>query len=106
MVPSRFNFVEPVRCEMQIAADRIRNRLRFVVVVHAGEITPAFVAAKFDQTGADHDAKPEPAKKPDHEKRRPAFWERAAIEQRAKKDRQETGLEQLRFPAVAVPNLT
>src|SRR5712692_7789204 len=105
MVPGRFEFVEPMRREMQITADRARDRLRFVMIVEASEIAPARVAAHFDEAGADHDAKAEPAKKPDDKKRRPAFRKWPAIEQRTEKDRQEPGLEQLDFPAVTVPNL-
>lgn len=105
MVPSRFEFVEPVRREMEITADRIWDRLRFVVIIQTGEIAPARVAAQFDETGPDHDAKAEPPKKPDDEKRWPTFRKWPRIEQRAEKDRQEASLEQLGFPAVAVPNL-
>src|SRR6266403_1664082 len=105
MVPDCFDVVEPVRREMQIAADRIRDRLRFVMIVKAGEIAPAGVTAQFDQTGADHDAKAEPAKKPDDKKRRRGFWEWPRVKYRAKKDRQEPRLKQLSFPTVTIPNL-
>src|SRR5436190_2237780 len=64
MVPDCFDVVEPVRRKMQIAADRIRDRLRFVMIVKAGQIAPAGVTAQFDQAGADHDAKAEPAQTP------------------------------------------
>src|ERR1700680_1511036 len=104
MIPGCLELMKPMGREMQIAAKRIRNRLRFIVVVKAGEIAPARVAAQFDEAGADHDAKTEPAKKPDNKQRRPAFGKRTAIQQRTEKDRQEPGLEQLNFPAVAVPN--
>src|ERR1700680_2188733 len=105
MIPGCLELMKPMGREMQIAAKRIRNRLRFVVIIKAGEIAPARVAAQFDEAGADHDAKTEPAKKPDNEK----WWRPArkwrGIEHREKKDGQEPGLEQLNFPAVAVPNL-
>src|SRR5260370_36457387 len=94
-----------MRREIQIAADRTRDRLRLVMIVETGEIAPAGVAAKFDQACADHDAKPEPTEKPDNQHRRPALWKRPTIEQRTKKDGQETGFEQLNLPAVAVPDL-
>src|SRR5712691_1846099 len=97
--------MEPMRREMQITADRIRDRLGFVVIIKTGEIAPARIAAEFDEAGADHDAKSEPAEEPDDEKRRAAFGEWPAIEQRTEKDGQETGLEELNFPTVAVPNL-
>src|SRR5207248_8771142 len=87
VVPSGPEFVKPLRGKMQIATDRIGNRLGFVVVVKASSIAPALVAAQFDQVCADHDAKTEPAKKPDDEHRRPAFRKRAAVNKGTKKDR-------------------
>src|SRR5437870_2645810 len=90
---------------MQISADRIWDGLRFVVIEHASEIAPAGVAAHLDQAGADHDAKSEPAEKPDDQDRRATFWKWPRVDKRTKKNRQETGLEELDFPAVAVPNL-
>src|SRR5437588_10183276 len=105
MIPGCLDLMKPMGREMQIAAKRIRDWLRFVMIVQAGEIPPARVAAQFDEAGADHDAKTEPAKKPDDKQRRPAFRKWPAIEQRTEKDRQEPGLEQLDFPAVTVPNL-
>src|SRR4029077_20866466 len=105
MVPSCLDLMKPMGREMQIAAKRVRDRLRFIVIVKAGEIAPARVATQFDEAGPDHDAKTEPAKKPDDKQRRTAFRKWPAIEQRAKKYRQGPSLEQLNFPAVAVPNL-
>src|SRR5260370_9845272 len=75
-------------------------------MIETGESAPTGVAAEFDEAGANHNAKPEPAKKPENEKRRRTFWKWSGVEQRAEKDRKESGLEQLNFPAVAVPNLT
>src|SRR5947207_6960187 len=106
IVPKRFDFVEPKRRKMQVTTDRIWNGLGFVVIIKAGKIAPARVAAHFDQAGADHEAKSQPAKKPDDQDRWSAPWKRAAVDQRTKKDREKPGLEQLDFPAVAVPNLT
>ena len=68
-----------MRREMEVAADRIRDWLSFVVVVEASEIAPAWVPAQFDQARADHDAKPEPPKQPDDQNGRPAFRERSPI---------------------------
>src|SRR6266702_6518935 len=101
MVPVRFDLMEPVWRKMEIATDRIRDRLRFIMIIKTGEVAPARVAPHFDEAGAEHDAKTEPAKKPDDEQRRPAFRKWTSIEQRAEKDRQEAGFEQLNFPAVA-----
>src|SRR6202011_1054419 len=106
MVPKDFQFMKPVRRKMQITADRVRDRLSFVVIKHAGQIAPTLVAPQFDQPGADHDPKTEPPEKPDHQNRRPGLRKRPPIEQRTKKDRQKSGFEQLNFPTVPVPNLT
>src|SRR5215475_3129501 len=40
VIPNHFEFVEPKRGEMQIAADRARDRLRFIVIVEARQIAP------------------------------------------------------------------
>src|SRR5437660_4424918 len=80
MVPKRFEFMKRLRRKMQIAADRAWDWLSFVVVKHAGQVAPAFVATNFDQAGADHDPKTEPAKKPEHQNRRPAFRKWATVE--------------------------
>ena len=71
----------------------------------AGKIAPAGVTAQLDQAGADHDPKTEPAKKPDHQNWWPAFRKGPSIEQRAKENGEKTGFEQLRLPAVAIPDL-
>src|SRR5438477_10365431 len=105
MIPSRAEFVEPVRREMQIPANRTRDRLAFVVIIKTCEVAPAGIAAQLDQAGADHDAKTEPAEQPDHQQRRPAFRKRAGVEQRTKENGEESSLEQLCFPAIAIPNL-
>src|SRR5262249_39465838 len=105
VIPKYFKLVKPKWSKMQVPTDRVWNGLRFVVIIKTCEIAPAGVAAQFDQAGTKHDAKAEPAKKPDHQDRRPGLGKRPAIEQRAKKDRQESRLEQLDFPPVAVPNL-
>ena len=94
-----------MRRKMQIAANRARDGLGFVVIIKTGQIAPTWIAAQLDQAGTNHDAKTQPAKKPDHEQRRTASREWATVEQWAKKDRQEPGLEQLCLPTIAVPNL-
>src|SRR5438552_17760060 len=106
MVPSRLELMKPMRREMQVTTERVRDRLRLVVIIKAGEITPAWIAPQFDETGADHNAEAEPAKKPEDKERRTALRKWPAINQRTEKDRQETGLEQLNYTAVNVPNLT
>src|SRR6266516_3791021 len=84
MVPCRLKFVKPMRRKMQIATDWARDWLRLVVIIKTGEIAPAWIAAQLNQTGANHDPKPQPAKEPDG---------------------QESSLEELDLPAVAVPDL-
>src|SRR5205814_2683009 len=91
VIPNHFKFVEPKRGKMQIAADRVRYWLRFIVIVETGQIAPAGVAPQFDQAGAKHDAKTKPPKKPDHQDRGPRLGERPAIEQWTKNDGQERG---------------
>src|SRR5438477_6065930 len=105
MIPGRAEFVEPMRREMQISANRTWDRLRFIVIIKTGKIAPAGIAAQLDQAGTNHDAKTKPPEEPDHEQRWPAFRKRPTIEQRTKKDREEPGFEQLRLPTIAVPNL-
>src|SRR5262249_26647217 len=106
MVPCRLEFVEPQRRKVKIATDGTRDRLCLVVIVKAGEVAPARIAAQFDQTRADHDAKPKPSKKPNNENRWGTLGKRSSIEQRTKKDRQEASFEQLNLPPITVPNLS
>src|SRR5947208_10759491 len=105
MVPCGTELMKPVRREVQIATDRVGNRLRLVMIVKASQIAPAGVAANLNQSRADHDAKTEPAKKPENEDRGAAPWKRPCVEQRAKKDRQKPGLQQFNLPAIAIPDL-
>src|SRR5437667_10341316 len=105
MVPCRLRFVKPMRRKMQIATDWARDWLRLVVIIKTGELAPDWIAAKLNQTGANHDPKPQPAKEPDDENGRTAFGERSTIQQRAEQDGQESSLEELDLPAVAVPDL-
>src|SRR4029450_57050 len=55
MVPSRPEFLEPERRKVKIATNGTRDRLGFVMIVKAGKIAPAWVAAEFDQARANHD---------------------------------------------------
>src|SRR5262249_17794095 len=105
MVPERAELVEPVRPEIEPPAQRVGNRLSLVMIVKASKVAPASVASKFDEPGADHDAKNEPAKEPDHKARWRAFGEGPSIEQWAEEDGQEPGLQKLNLPSVAIPVL-
>src|SRR5438105_7931867 len=75
------------------------------MIVKAGEIAPARIAAQFDQPSADHDAKAEPTEKPDDKDRRRSFGEWSRVKQGTEEDRQESRLEQLSFATITVPNL-
>ncbi len=58
---------------VEVPAQRVRHRLSFEVVVEAGEIAPARVAAQLDQTRAEHDAEQQPRPEP-RSARRTASW--------------------------------
>ena len=75
------------------------------MIIERGQIAPALVAADLDHSRAEHDSENKRAKKPDDDERRRAARERPAVEQRTEKNGEETGLEELHFPAVAVPFL-
>src|SRR5437762_10643671 len=94
-----------MRQEMEPAAQWIRNRLGFKMVIERCEIAPDDIAAKLDQCSADHNAKNQPAEKPDHDDGRLALRKWASIQQWTKKDGEKSGLEQLNFPPVTVPIL-
>jgi hypothetical protein len=66
-----------------------------MVVVHAGEVAPAGVAAQLDQPGAKLDPKRQPAEQEQHEERRRG----ARV---AQEDREESRLEQDGFPSEPV----
>ena len=59
-------------CGVEAPAQRIRHRLRLVVVDEAREIAPARIAAQLDEPGAEHDARDQPAVEPDDRERRRA----------------------------------
>src|SRR3989442_15049067 len=90
--------VEPARHEVEPAAERVRDRLGLVVVVEAGEVAPARVAAQLDQPCAEHDAEDEPAQAPHDGRWRRQALERAPVEEGAEEDGEEAGLEELDLP--------
>ena len=99
------NFWNQCRGEIQKTTQRIGQRLGLVMIVKAGQVAPAGVAAQFDKSRAEHDPKPEPAIKPEDKNRRRTPRKRAGIEQGTKEDGKEAGLQDLDFPAIAVPDL-
>ncbi len=98
--------VHPARHEMERPAERIGDRLGLVVVDETREVAPARVAAQLDESGAEHDAKDQPAEQPDHGERRWPPREGTSVDERAEEDREKAGLDELDLPAVAVPVLS
>src|SRR6266540_3253950 len=52
--------VSPTRRMMEIPAQRIGQRLSFIMVIEAGQIAPAWVGAQFNHACAEHGAKKHP----------------------------------------------
>src|SRR5581483_9154962 len=90
--------VDPARRPMEIPAQRIRHGLGFIVVVEAGEIAPARVAAQLDQSGAEHDAKEQPTEQPNRDLRRSYFCA-------AQEDSEERGFKENGFPTESIEGL-
>src|SRR5437867_7166618 len=106
MVEYHAPLVEPARHEVQVAAERVGDRLRLIVIEQTREVAPARIPPELDERGADHDPEDEPSEEPENLGRRRAAREGPCVEQRAEEDRQEAGLEELDLPAVTVPILT
>ena len=70
MVKAHFEAMRPWRGVVQEPTGRIGHRLRLVVVIEAGVVVPARVAAHLDQARAEHQAEFEPAQEPHHKHRR------------------------------------
>src|SRR5882762_9726326 len=49
VIREHFKFMEPKRGSMQIAADRVRDWLGFIVMVETRQIAPTGFAVQFDQ---------------------------------------------------------
>ena len=91
----------PVQRPRQVVeepAEGARQRLGLVVVVEAGEVTPAAVAAQLDQPGPELDPEQQPAVQPQHQGGRGGPG-------RAQEHRQEAGFQQQGLPAEAVEGL-
>src|SRR5437870_13841113 len=61
------SLVSPTRRMMEIPAQRIGQRLSFIMVKEAGQIAPAWVGAQFDHARAEHGAKKHPHDQPHHD---------------------------------------
>ena len=72
---------------MEVPAERVRHRLRFMVVVEARQVAPALVAPHLDQPRAELDAEEKPAHQDDEAELR-------SRRDRAEEDREEPGLEE------------
>src|SRR5690348_215478 len=105
MVPQHSELMEPVRSKMKPPAQRVRQRLRFVMIIQASQVAPARGATEFNEPRAEHNSKNQPAEQPDHELRRRPARERPPVQQRAEENRQKTRLQELNLPAVTVPIL-
>src|SRR5215510_598721 len=62
--------MDRLRQPVEVPGERIRNRLRLVVVEEAGQVSPARVPADLDETGAEHRAEEHPAEKQDYDETR------------------------------------
>ena len=91
--------MKALRQPMEVPAQRVGHRLRLVVVVEAGQVPPASVAPHLDEASPELDTEREPSVQEDHERRR-------CIRVAAEEDRQESGLEEERFPAEGVEGLS
>src|SRR6516164_5002651 len=56
--------VKPVWEKVQQWAERVGNRLGLIVVVETGQVAPARIASKFDQSRSQHDPENQPPKEP------------------------------------------
>src|SRR4051812_19725051 len=83
---------------VEVPGERVRHRLRFLVVVEAGEIAPAAIAAHLDEPGAELEAEEEPAEEP-HERRR------YRARRRTKEGGEKPRFEEERLPAECVEGL-
>src|SRR4051812_36578085 len=108
-VPERHNQLDEVverdatmqdgsRKPMRIPTEWVRDRLGFEVVIEAGQIAPALVAADLDEPGAKHQSEQRPPIDPIQDQRR---FSRGGTG----KDREESQFEQQRFPSEAVEGL-
>lgn len=90
--------VQRLRQMVEEPAQRAWHRLGLVVVVEAGQLAPARVAAHLDQPRPELDAEQDPAQQEEHHDRR-----RDLVV--AQEDREEAGLQEQGLPAERVPGL-
>ena len=98
VVAQYLDVMEAPRQVVEEPAERIGHRLGLVMVVEAGEVPPARIAAELDQAGAELHPEEQPAEHPDHDQRR-------SHPGRPQEDPQKTSLQQQRFPAEGIEGL-
>src|SRR5579885_1079927 len=90
--------VNPGRQPVEVPAQWIWNRLRFEIVIQAGELAPAGISAQLDESRPEHNAEQHPAPYPTKHGARGGG---AA----ARKNGEQAGLEQDGFPTESVKRL-
>src|SRR5207247_10242737 len=105
MIPKRAKIVEPARHKVEGSAERVRNGLRFIMIIEACQVAPAGVAANFNQPCPKHDAKSQPAKQPNDQRRRRPAWKGPSVQQWTQKDGQKPRFQTLHFPTIRKPVL-
>src|SRR5579884_20406 len=98
MVKENSGAVNPGGQPVEVPTQWIWNRLRFKIVVQAGELTPTGISAQFDESGPEHNAEEHPAPYPE---KHGARSDAAAT----RKNGEKPGLEQNGFPPESVKRL-
>src|SRR5439155_9069952 len=98
VVAERFAAMQELGQMMEVPGQRVRHRLRLVVVVETGQVAPAAVATELDQTRAELDAEEQPAEQDEQ-------WQRGRSRRVPQEDRKKSGLEEQRLPAEPVEGL-
>ena len=83
----------------------VGDRVGFEMIVEARQGLPALVGPQLDEHRAQLDTKQQPAKQPDDRQRCRALRERSPVEEGNQERRNESRLDHLYFPAVAVKKL-
>ena len=67
VIEEHLDLVEPRRGLMKVPGERVRIRLRLVVIDETREVAPAGVPPQLDEAGAEHQPEDEPAQEDDHD---------------------------------------
>src|SRR5207237_4838233 len=98
VAPQDLDAVQRLGEMVEVPRERVRHRLRFVVIVETGAIAPARIAAQLDEPGAELETEEEPAEEPDEYR---GHRGRGRTEERGEK----ACLEQQRPPSEPVEDL-